>query len=104
MNHEVVMSISRRNLTCDEIVLMLQKAKVYSYVVPTKSVINYGSEYMIENGCQIHLFNQTKPEIESLWNKIKTKNDLQCAHLMIPNTFNGCVYDYLSKSKCPGNS
>ena len=46
----------------------------------------------LEKGCEI-LFNSHKPEMinRNFWEKIKSKYDLQCAHLNVKGKFNGCI-------------
>ena len=58
---------------------------------------------VIEKGCRI-LFNRiSKDELKNVWKDIKINHELNCAHVLVPTIFSGCILDFLRPSQCPGS-
>tara|TARA_Y100001958_G_scaffold118574_1_gene85628 strand:+ start:1554 stop:1877 length:324 start_codon:yes stop_codon:yes gene_type:complete len=100
----IELSISQKTLSCEEVAENLLKTKIMASITPNKSIVcNDKNNCQLEKGCRI-LFAKasTKTEIKNTWQNLKQKHTLGCAHLKIPGTFSGCIYDYLPDTKCPG--
>ena len=74
---------------------LLCDMKVEARVIPTTSVVCKGTKYEIEKGCNIKLFKVDKNTIRSIWEKMKTKLCLHCAHIKY-NEFDGSILEWLS--------
>ena len=101
----VELSIAHKTLDpkCNTIIEYLKISKIMASIKPNKSIVCYNSgNCIVENGCQILFGKISKPKIKDVWVNIQTDNDLTCAHIDVPSKFSGCIYDYLSDSKCPG--
>ena len=101
MKNTVELSISKKNLNCEDVIKKLNELKILSSVTNNKSVVkNKNNDYLIENGCRINfseLNNLDKKNIRNIWNELKNEFDLNCANLKINNTFNSCIYKYIQK-------
>jgi len=67
-------------------------------IIETTSVV----DNKLEQGCLItvdKLYNNKKG-VKNIWKNIK--KDYSCAHLKIDGVFDGCIYNYISPSSCPG--
>tara|TARA_B100000683_G_C12015623_1_gene359798 strand:- start:155 stop:490 length:336 start_codon:yes stop_codon:yes gene_type:complete len=101
--HSVELSISKKHLNCLEIAKYLKTVGIMASITPNTTVVCNQHKCKLENGCRILLNDCDKQIIkEKIWEPIKNKNQLNCAHIKIPNTFSGCIYDYLRDSNCPG--
>ena len=90
---------NEKNTGCDKIIENLKKCNIDCRLIETNSLV----DNKIEKGCLITLGEKwnNKLNLKSFWDIIK--KDYTCAHLDIPGKFNGCILDYLSYSKCPGD-
>ena len=77
------------------VLLLLCDMKVEARVIPTTSVVCKGTKYKIEKGCNIKLFKVDKNTIKSIWDKMKTKLCLHCAHIKY-NEFDGSILEWLN--------
>ena len=98
------LTISNKNLNCDDILKQLLTINLDSNVIPGKSLVDNN----FENSCQITFSKQLgelryKPVLKYAWNKLQYENKLTCGHLKIEGKFSGCILDYLTPSLCPGN-
>ena len=81
--------------TVEDVVLrLLCDMKVESRVIPTTSVV-CKEIYKIEKGCNIKLFKVDKNTIRSIWDEMKIKFGLHCAHIKY-NEFDGSILEWLS--------
>ena len=92
---------------CNEIVDLLINLQILGNVSSNKTIIKKNNKYFLEKGCKIIIANHqnidSKKDIEKkLWEPIQNKFNLECAYINVSNNFNGCIYDYLRKSNCPG--
>jgi hypothetical protein len=54
-----------------------------------------------EPGAVVRIHKYMSPrELEPLWLDLRDKAGLECAHLVVPGAYRGCVYGYLH-SPCP---
>ena len=99
-----ILSISSTNIkNCEEIAEIFVNLKLNCDITSNNTVICDNNNCKIEKGCRI-LLNKTinSINIKNIWNPLKNKYNLKCAHYEIKGGFNGCIYDYISNSKCPG--
>ena len=96
--HSATLSVSSNRLNCNDIINYLNHSKILSSVVENKSVTPDG----IENGCNILLPYVNKITLKNqIWYPLKVRHELTCAHLSIPGTYSGCIYDFIRDTKCP---
>lgn len=96
----VDISVSSKNSSgCREILKKLQECNINARTIDTVSVI----DGEIETGCLLTLGREyiEKDRLIKLWKNIQ--NNYTCCHLNINGIFNGCIYNYISDDKCPGN-
>ena len=100
----VQLSVSNNKLDCHEIVKKLSKSGINASVTKNKSIIcDEKKNCVIEKGCRI-LFNRiSKDELKNVWKDIKINHELNCAHVLVPTIFSGCILDFLRPSQCPGS-
>ena len=99
----VELSISQKKLSCEKVAENLVKSKIMASVTANHSIVCNSENYcQIEKGCRILFGVATKKEIKNTWQNLQQKHSLVCAHIKIPGTFSGCIYDYLPDTKCPG--
>ena len=98
-------SISQKDLSCEDIVKFLYKMKVPISLTENKTIICDKKSCWYENGCHIILTDQstTKNDVKNIWEKLDGRFGLDCAHIEVDNVFKGCIYNYLVESKCPGS-
>ena len=96
------LSVSARGLDCDEVAAALRAAGIAASVTPNHTVQCNRTSCWRENGCRVlHSF-EHKPEVARLWDTLRSRFGLGCAHLSIPGQYHGCVLDFLRPSGCPG--
>ena len=97
-------SVSRKNLKCSDIVKFFYNMKIPISLTENKTIICNEDKCWSENGCRIILTGQSlkKRDIKNVWNKLNDKFNLRCAHIDVEGGYKGCIYDYISDSKCPG--
>lgn len=92
---DVTLSISNKNLKCSDLYSLLKNLGINSSISENKSIQCKNGTCWIENGCRLFFSRITKEEIyQSVWLESKKKYNLNCAHLKIPNKFNGCINDF----------
>ena len=79
----------------DVVLLLLCDMKVEARVIPTTSVVCKGTTYEIEKGCNIKLFKVDKNTIRCVWDEMKIKFGLHCAHIKYEE-FDGSILEWLS--------
>ena len=95
----LTMSISKDNLNCQDILKFMQLTKIPCNIIKNKTV---SKNLKIENGCMVFIPSTDKYSLNyKIWNPIRAKYNLNCAHIDIPYKFNGCIYDYLKQTGCP---
>ena len=56
----------------------------------------------IETGCNILLPYINKQSLkEDIWEPLQKRHNFKCAHLNVPGTYSGCIYDFIMKTNCP---
>ena len=100
-----VLSISSKEIgDCKAVANTLLKCGITCSVTPNYSVNCNEKQCWIENGCSIILGGIHPDKIEvSVWNPLKSKYNLKCAHLNIHGVYIGCILNYLHPSKCNWN-
>lgn len=102
------LSISKKGLRCSEVAeFMNNKMHVPcsvtgNYSVQCSSSPESKKKCDIERGCRIVFQEDQENKVEEVWENLKEEFDLKCAHLEGRVHFNGCIYDYLKPSSCPG--
>ncbi len=104
----VALNISSPSLNCAEVALFLRECGVLANVAANTTVAlgrDDGATVRrapaLEIGCRI-VFHSAPPELSYLWPELKTKFGLGCAFVDAAPRFQGCVYDYLRATSCPG--
>ena len=100
-----ILNISSNNIKdCNDITNLLLKCGIIGSVTPNKSVCCNKKKCWIENGCSITLCGLKPDQIEKkIWNPLKSKYDLKCAHLNIHGYYIGCILNFLEPSRCNWN-
>ena len=57
----------------------------------------------VEHGCRITMDGGSKPRIAEAWDVVKMPFRLSCAHLSVTASYQGCIFDFLRSSACPGS-
>lgn len=92
------LSVSRKGgLDCEKIAAALGNAGILSRVTQNVSHLPHK-----ENGCQITMDCSQKSVITDAWRVLQNPFGFTCAHISIHGSFQGCIYDYLRPSTCPG--
>ena len=98
------LNISSKGIkSCKDVAKFLADQGILCHVSTNTTVFEKNGEFTLEKGCEIKIVNH-KPSLvdNTFWNKLKTKFELECAHIAVDNgRFSGCVYDYLRESACP---
>tara|TARA_B100000674_G_scaffold259557_1_gene214028 strand:- start:440 stop:778 length:339 start_codon:yes stop_codon:yes gene_type:complete len=100
-----ILTVSSKKINhCGLITKKLFDLGIMSNVTPNQSVICDSNKCWIENGCSIILTGLNPKYInEKVWKPLNDKFDLSCAHLKISKQYQGCIYDFIKESNCPGN-
>ena len=102
MKNTVELSISKKDLNCENVIKKLQKLKILASVTNNNSVIkDKNNNYMIENGCRIkfsEMNNLNKKNFSKIWEELKNEFNLGCGNLKINNSFDACIYKYINKN------
>ena len=100
-----ILSISSNNIkSCDDIAKYFLKSGILCSVVSNTSVIRDGNQLYLEKGCNITLpsLDTDVENIENnIWNPLKMKYDLSCAHFNVIGKYKGCIYNYINRNPCP---
>ena len=103
MNSTTTLSISSDKFdNCDEVMLYFRHCGIPCDITQNKSIIKKGDSYQTETGCRILFTGKKKVVTPDLWESLKNKFNLKCAHIKIDGQFKGCIYDYIRPSSCPG--
>ena len=90
------LSVSQKDkLNCYEMAQYLSKLGVITSITS-----NISTQPELEYGCRLIQGITQKDEIDFLWRKLNEKYGFKCAHLSIPNKFDGCILDFLNQTKC----
>lgn len=91
------LQVSSKNLDCDEILHFLCASKIKCSIIKNKSVVPYkNKKFLMENGCTIQLYSVNNDDIKNrIWRPIQKKNNLECAHLNIPDIYSGCISKFI---------
>lgn len=94
-----IISVSSSQITkCDEIIYLMRQLNIDGDVSKNKTVVDGN----VETGCRIHVTSKpVKQNIYRLWESMKVKFQLNCAHVEIKNNESGCIYDIYRKTSCP---
>lgn len=96
--HSVTLSVSNKHLQCKHIINYLHHCNIIASVTENKSITPSG----IENGCNILLPYVNKQTLkENIWEPLQRRHNLTCAHVNVPGTYSGCIYDFIMKTNCP---
>ena len=98
-----ILSISKNSLSCQEVAEYLAKSGIEANIISNIS-IEYKTntkKYTTTQGCAINLCGLNIEKYPQLWDSLKNKFDLTCAHLKIDGIYSGCIYNYLKESSCP---
>ena len=92
------LSVSKKGINCQELICILKNAKIPCKVSKNYTISNTGFP---ENGCEIFLPSIIKSNlVNHVWKPIQIHYGFQCAHIMIPNRFNGCIHDFIRLRGC----
>jgi|TARA_B100000524_G_scaffold329111_1_gene214146 hypothetical protein len=61
---------------------------------------NISTQPHIEYGCTLTQSITSKEDIRKIWNLLKKKYNFKCAHIKVSDAYDGCILNYLAKSKC----
>jgi len=61
---------------------------------------NISTQPHIEYGCNLTQSISSKEDIGKIWYLLKNKYDFKCGHLKVGDAYDGCILNYLAKSKC----
>ena len=96
--HSVTLSVSNENLNCETILKYLKQNNIMASITKNKSITPDG----IENGCNILLPYVNKKSLKNdIWYPLQKQHNLKCAHLNVPGTYSGCIYDFIMNTNCP---
>jgi len=100
------LSISSNKIpNCISIALFLSKQGIQCKTIDTYSSVQYQNRMHIEKGCDIQFISFPKNiKFQNVWNILQNTYGLNCGHLDIPGTYNGCIYNYFQSYKCPYNN
>ena len=98
------LNISAKYLDCNDVLNTLYDCGIKCSVTPNKSIICNDNNCYIEKGCLITLNGLSHKEIEhKVWNPLKNRFNLNCAHLNIHGYYIGCILNFIRPSNCPPN-
>ena len=96
INISSTLSVSRKeNLNCEQMAKYLGKLGIITSITP-----NISAQPEIEYGCRLVQSITSKEDVKNIWEKLHKKYNFECAHLNIPNKFDGCILDFLSPTNC----
>ena len=99
-----ILSVSGKNMkNCETVIKTLQKMSVNCDVTENTTIICNDVECWKEKGCRILIHNVLKHDIKKIWNKLKIEHKFECAYYKLNGGTEGCIYDYMSNTQCPGS-
>ena len=91
------LAISAPKLDCAEVAEHLAACGILANTTSNLTSVRGG----IEEGCGVTIHRVTKPVLQSaVWQPLKDRFGLTCAHVLVPGVFTGCVLDFLRPSLC----
>ena len=90
LNSSATISVSSKNMDCRKLANLMRKHGIICSVTPNISVVGKN----LENGCQIRRVVTTREEIKTTWGLIKEEFGLNCAHIYIPDKYQGCILKF----------
>ena len=79
----------------------LEMAKYLSnHNIVTSITSNVSTQPHLEYGCNLTQSISSKKDIEKIWILLKKKYNFKCGHLKVGDAFDGCILNFLAKSKC----
>ena len=94
----ITISVSQKTLNCHELYSSLITIQIPCKVTSNLTITN---SFGPENGCEIFIPSINKTNLfNKVWLPLKYKYDFKCAHINIPNKFNGCIIDYCRLKGC----
>lgn len=93
-----VLSVSKEGLDCRRVSEALQKSGIVADVSTNRTVRGTSSE----TGCRVTMDVQNKRDVQRAWRSVQTSFGLGCAHVSVRADYQGCIYDFLAPSMCPG--
>ena len=103
-NTTSVLSVSSKKINhCRDVAQLLFDMNIACKVSENNTVLrNSKDEYSMETGCTVTLTGLDPKHIpKQVWEPLKQRFGLTCAHLHIHGQYQGCLYNYLHKYKCP---
>ena len=99
-----ILSVSSNKIShCGLITKKLLELGICSKITPNQSIICNNNNCWLENGCTILLSGLNPKYIgKKVWEPLNNDFNLKCGYLKIEKQFNGCIFDYLKESNCPG--
>ena len=97
IQHALEISVSKTNLECEAIANTLTKCGIISSVSPNISILCKNGECWKEKGCRILTKELKSDKIVDFWHTLQHVYGFSCAHLKIPNKFDGCILEYIEK-------
>lgn len=99
------LSISSKYLSkCTEVAKTLMNLGVTCRVSSNQSIVEKNGILTMEKGCAILLPEVNPTDIPiKVWQPLKNKYHLDCAHLSVTGKFQGCIYDFMQNTACPGS-
>jgi hypothetical protein len=106
-----VLSMSGARVTCEDVAEIIRFIQMPCSITPNVTMLHSGAtdgSVVTENGCRI-VFNEkdladSENTLVGLWGMLQTRFQLDCANLEVRLNFDGCIYDFLSRSVCPGGA
>jgi len=94
-NSDIKITISKENLSCNDVIKTLKICKIQSNIINTESIICDKNICWNENSCIINLLDKKDySNVNNIWKNLKKNHNLECAHLEIKNNYNGCIKKY----------
>ena len=92
--------ISGKDVTKYMVASLLVELKIEATIFETLSSVEFDDDFVIETGVSIDIYKQEKEGIKKLWDALRKRFDLSCAHIKT-HDFSGCIFNYLRPSECP---
>ncbi len=94
MQTTAVLSVSKVNMNCHDIVRLFYNMGVAASVTNNVSVTKNKGVCAIEPGCRIVLTVEKRQELDKVWDELRSSMGLTCGHLKIAGGFSGCTKKY----------
>lgn len=82
---------------CEEVVRVMQQLNIVGDVTPNRSI---GPDGSVEVGCRVLVLGG-EDKLRMLWEVMRVKARLGCAHVSIGENRSGCVFDVFAETRCP---